>query len=102
MAAAAGAPAPTRPARPGGPPGAAGAAETPVNVAPRGTDLNLRGFVEAEQWDILNSFVAALDSSGWFEKIEILEREPADADQIATRFFIRATLKTDHQPVLLP
>lgn len=90
------------PGGPGGPGGAAAAPEVPVNLAPRGTDLNLRGFVEAEQWDILNSFVAGLESSGWFEKIEILEREPADADQIATRFFIRAALKAERQPVLLP
>lgn len=113
-----GAPAPGAPAGPaprrGGPApraGAAGAApgaapaggpETTINLAPRGTELSLRGFVEVERWEILNSFVASLMATGWFENVEILEREPADQDQIATRFYLKAVLKDARQPSLQP
>jgi hypothetical protein len=41
-------------------------------------------------------------ASGWFESVDILEREPADQDQIATRFFIKAVLKPDKQLSLQP
>jgi hypothetical protein len=34
--------------------------------------------------------------------VDILEREPADQDQIATRFYLKAVLKPDKQPSLQP
>jgi type IV pilus assembly protein PilM len=105
-----GAPAGPAPRRPGGArPGAAAPAgapadgsETAINLAPRGTELNLRGFVEVDRWEIVNNFTASLMASGWFESVDILEREPADQDQIATRFYLKAVLKPDKQPSLQP
>lgn len=103
---------PPSPRRPGGPrpgPAAAGPAgggaggpETTINLAPRGTELSLRGFVEVDRWEILNNYTATLMQSGWFESVDILEREPADQDQIATRFFLKATLKPERQVSLQP
>jgi type IV pilus assembly protein PilM len=88
--------------RPANPAAAPSGPETTINLAPRGTELSLRGFVEVERWDILNTFVDSLQSSGWFESVEILEREPADQDQIATRFYLKATLKPEKQMSLQP
>lgn len=94
-------PAPLRPgagpARPG-----TGDAESAVNLAPRVTHLLLRGFVEAESWDMLNAYTATLMQSGWFESVEIQEREPNDQDQIATRYTLRAALKPERQISLQP
>ncbi|MDX6765797.1 MAG: pilus assembly protein PilM [Candidatus Methylacidiphilales bacterium] len=89
----------TKPLAPGAKPTAP---ETSINVAPRGTEINLRGFVEASQWDILNTFVSSLQATGWFEKIDIINREPPDGDQVATLFLIKATLKEDRQVSLQP
>jgi type IV pilus assembly protein PilM len=98
-----------RPARPGAPAAAATSptgrppvTQNPVNLAPYGAELNMLGFVEASQWDILNNFTAGLEASGWFEKIEIIKREPPDGDQVATLFQLKATFKEDKQLDLQP
>lgn len=93
-----------RPGAPGagGAPGKPLAPEKAVNLAPRGTELNIRGFVEASQWDILNNFVSSLQATGWFEKIDIINREPPDGDQVATLFLLKATLKDSRQLNLQP
>ncbi|MGF1677924.1 MAG: type IV pilus assembly protein PilM [Candidatus Methylacidiphilales bacterium] len=94
-----------RPPRPR--PGAAAVApvETaakPVNLAPYGTELNLRGFFESDLgYDFINAFVQKLSATGMFEEVKILERDNLE-DQVALKFYIQAKFKEETRPVLLP
>ncbi len=93
--------APARPAR-----GAAAQQQTPqirLNTAPTATEVNFRGMVEANSPpDVLNRFVARLSESELFEKVDIVNREPADGDQVALQFLVRATFKENARPSFLP
>jgi type IV pilus assembly protein PilM len=93
-------PAPSGPAK--GPQGAPAAPEH-LNMAPTATELNLRGFYEASQPpEILNSFAESLADGPFFDKVEIIDRESPDADQVAVRFYLKATLKPGSAPDLKP
>jgi type IV pilus assembly protein PilM len=75
----------------------------PLNLAPKGTDVFIYGFYEAAQeGNALNNYVTELKQTGLFEKVEIIDRLTATADDIAVKFSIRATLKEDKQVDLLP
>ncbi|NJK91739.1 MAG: hypothetical protein HC904_07905 [Blastochloris sp.] len=74
-----------------------------LNLAPKGTELNIRGFYEATQpFDMLNQFVEDLKKTEKFETVEIISRESLNNDQVALQFFIRAVFKENQQPDLLP
>ncbi|MEM6601890.1 MAG: type IV pilus assembly protein PilM [Verrucomicrobiota bacterium] len=82
------------PAQPEGP--------KPVNLAPYGTELVLRGFFESNLgYDFLNSFVQKLSATGLFEEVKILSRETLE-DQVALNFHLEATFKADQRPDFLP
>jgi len=86
--------------------GAAAATEPtgpkPVNLAPFGTELVLRGFFESDLgYDFLNSFVQKLSATGLFEEVKILSRETLE-DQVALNFHLEAKFKEEQRPVFLP
>ncbi|MEM6885204.1 MAG: type IV pilus assembly protein PilM [Verrucomicrobiota bacterium] len=74
----------------------------PVNLAPYGTELVLRGFFESDLgYDFLNAFVQKLSETGLFEEVKILSRETLE-DQVALNFHLEATFKEDQRPNFLP
>jgi len=74
----------------------------PVNFAPYGTELVLRGFFESDLgYDFLNSFVQKLSATGLFEEVKILSRETLE-DQVALNFHLEAKFTEDQRPVFLP
>jgi len=74
-----------------------------LNLAPKATELNIRGFYEATlSFDTLNNFTEDLKKTGLFDTVEIITRESSNNDQVALLFFVRAVFKQDMQPDLLP
>jgi hypothetical protein len=74
-----------------------------LNLAPKATELNIRGFYEATlSFDTLNNFTEDLKKTGLFDTVEIITRESSNNDQVALLFFVRAVFKQDKQPDLLP
>ena len=84
-------------------------ASQPLNVAPKGTVLNLSGFFEAAEngtsgdFDVLENFRELLGKSGLFQEVKISQQEVVNRqDQIALQFTIRAVLKESKQVDLQP
>jgi type IV pilus assembly protein PilM len=74
-----------------------------LNLAPKASELNIRGFYEAAMpFDMLNQFTEDLKKTGLFENVEIISRESSNNDQVALQFFVRAVFKADKQPDLMP